>query len=177
MSAASASCRTPSISSRCRAAAALAAGRLAGREDGLRHRLGGPSTVQAALAALVRDHFAILKVGPGVTFALREILWALVEIENEIGVAPPESLKDVVRATMQRDPRYEDAPAEVAAFLRDRIAVARAAGIEAETVIPTRRPMYALAAPKTMPSTTPVTTALSVNSASSPGRGSLMARE
>ena len=26
----------------------------------------------AALAALVRDHFAILKVGPGVTFALRE---------------------------------------------------------------------------------------------------------
>ena len=28
----------------------------------------------AALAALVRDHFAILKVGPGVTFALREAL-------------------------------------------------------------------------------------------------------
>jgi D-tagatose-1,6-bisphosphate aldolase subunit GatZ/KbaZ len=59
-----------------------------------------------ALAALVRDHFAILKVGPGVTFALREILWALVEIESEIGAAPPESLKDVVRAAMQRDTRY-----------------------------------------------------------------------
>jgi D-tagatose-1,6-bisphosphate aldolase subunit GatZ/KbaZ len=59
-----------------------------------------------ALAALVRDHFAILKVGPGVTFALREMLWALVEIEDELGVAPPESLKDVVRAAMQRDPRY-----------------------------------------------------------------------
>ena len=28
----------------------------------------------AALQALVRDHFAILKVGPGVTFALREAL-------------------------------------------------------------------------------------------------------
>jgi D-tagatose-1,6-bisphosphate aldolase subunit GatZ/KbaZ len=59
-----------------------------------------------ALAALVRDHFAILKVGPGVTFAVREILWALVEIENELGAAPPESLKDVVRGAMQRDPRY-----------------------------------------------------------------------
>ncbi|MCC2977916.1 D-tagatose-bisphosphate aldolase, class II, non-catalytic subunit [Sphingomonas sp. PL-96] len=36
-----------------------------------------------ALAALVRDHFAILKVGPGVTFALREALWALDAIERE----------------------------------------------------------------------------------------------
>lgn len=36
-----------------------------------------------ALAALVRDHFAILKVGPGVTFALREALWALDAIESE----------------------------------------------------------------------------------------------
>ena len=59
-----------------------------------------------ALAALVRDHFAILKVGPGVTFALREILWALVDIESELGAAPADSLKDVVRAAMQRDPRY-----------------------------------------------------------------------
>src|SRR5262245_1258741 len=37
----------------------------------------------AALAALVRDHFAILKVGPGVTFALREALWAPDAIERE----------------------------------------------------------------------------------------------
>ena len=37
-----------------------------------------------ALAALVRDHFAILKVGPGVTFALREALWALDAIEAEM---------------------------------------------------------------------------------------------
>lgn len=36
-----------------------------------------------ALSALVRDHFAILKVGPGVTFALREALWALDAIEAE----------------------------------------------------------------------------------------------
>jgi D-tagatose-1,6-bisphosphate aldolase subunit GatZ/KbaZ len=62
--------------------------------------------IPAALAALVRDHFAILKVGPGVTFALREMLWALVEIESELGAAPRESLKDIVLGEMQRDPRY-----------------------------------------------------------------------
>lgn len=37
-----------------------------------------------ALAALVQDGFAILKVGPGVTFALREALYALSDIEAEI---------------------------------------------------------------------------------------------
>jgi D-tagatose-1,6-bisphosphate aldolase subunit GatZ/KbaZ len=36
-----------------------------------------------ALTELVRDHFAILKVGPGLTFALREALWALDSIERE----------------------------------------------------------------------------------------------
>jgi len=36
-----------------------------------------------ALADLVRDHFAILKVGPGLTFALREALWALDAIERD----------------------------------------------------------------------------------------------
>lgn len=36
-----------------------------------------------ALLALVRDHFAILKVGPGLTFALREALWALDAIERD----------------------------------------------------------------------------------------------
>lgn len=39
---------------------------------------------EEALAALVRDHFAILKVGPGVTFALREALWALDAMERDM---------------------------------------------------------------------------------------------
>jgi D-tagatose-1,6-bisphosphate aldolase subunit GatZ/KbaZ len=60
----------------------------------------------AALAALVRDHFAILKVGPGVTYALRETLWSLAEIERELGTAPPRGLKDVVLGAMRRDPRH-----------------------------------------------------------------------
>jgi D-tagatose-1,6-bisphosphate aldolase subunit GatZ/KbaZ len=39
---------------------------------------------RAALRNLVRDHFAILKVGPGLTFAFREAVFALAMIENEM---------------------------------------------------------------------------------------------
>jgi D-tagatose-1,6-bisphosphate aldolase subunit GatZ/KbaZ len=39
---------------------------------------------EAALGALVDAHFAILKVGPGLTFALREALFALATIEAEL---------------------------------------------------------------------------------------------
>ena len=60
-----------------------------------------------ALAALVRDHFAILKVGPGLTFALREALWALDAIEREL-IAPTDraGLRDRVIARMHADPRH-----------------------------------------------------------------------
>jgi len=37
-----------------------------------------------SLHALVRDHFAILKVGPAATFAYREALFALAAIEDEL---------------------------------------------------------------------------------------------
>jgi D-tagatose-1,6-bisphosphate aldolase subunit GatZ/KbaZ len=56
-----------------------------------------------ALAALVRDHFAILKVGPGVTFALREALWALAAIEAET-VAPGTRLREVTLDRMHAEP-------------------------------------------------------------------------
>ena len=39
---------------------------------------------RAALKNLVRDHFAILKVGPGLTFAFREAIFALAMVENEL---------------------------------------------------------------------------------------------
>jgi len=59
----------------------------------------------ASLAALVRDHFAILKVGPGVTFALREALWALDAIEREtIGADARANLRDVAVARMKAEP-------------------------------------------------------------------------
>jgi D-tagatose-1,6-bisphosphate aldolase subunit GatZ/KbaZ len=60
----------------------------------------------AALKALVEDHFAILKVGPGVTFALREALWSLSDIASELGLDPEDSLKEVVLEVMRRDPRH-----------------------------------------------------------------------
>ena len=37
-----------------------------------------------SLHSLVRDHFAILKVGPGLTFAFREAVFALAEMEAEL---------------------------------------------------------------------------------------------
>ena len=60
----------------------------------------------AALEALVQDHFAILKVGPGVTFAMREMLWALSDIASEMNVMTQMSLKDAVLDAMRHDPKH-----------------------------------------------------------------------
>lgn len=61
----------------------------------------------AALAALVRDHFAILKVGPGVTFALREALWALDAIEREwIEPGLVSNFRNTAIARMKAEPRH-----------------------------------------------------------------------
>lgn len=58
------------------------------------------------LAQLVQDGFAILKVGPGLTFALREALYALEMIEREMFDAPLRSnLRAVVEAEMLAQPR------------------------------------------------------------------------
>ncbi|MES2058414.1 MAG: D-tagatose-bisphosphate aldolase, class II, non-catalytic subunit [Pseudomonadota bacterium] len=60
-----------------------------------------------ALAALVRDHYAILKVGPGVTFALREALWALDAIEAEtIPAADRAALRAVTLSRMHAEPKH-----------------------------------------------------------------------
>ncbi len=60
-----------------------------------------------ALAQLVRDHFAILKVGPGATFALRETLWGLAEIEREwLGEDGGSGFKQQVLAEMREHPGY-----------------------------------------------------------------------
>jgi D-tagatose-1,6-bisphosphate aldolase subunit GatZ/KbaZ len=60
----------------------------------------------AALEALVQDHFAILKVGPGVSFALREMLWALSDIALEMDLTTHQSLKDAVLDAMKRDSKH-----------------------------------------------------------------------
>jgi D-tagatose-1,6-bisphosphate aldolase subunit GatZ/KbaZ len=58
-----------------------------------------------ALRELVEDHFAILKVGPGVTFALREALWALDAIEREWIVGGRSDFRDIVLERMRTEPR------------------------------------------------------------------------
>ena len=60
----------------------------------------------AALKALVEDHFAILKVGPGATFALREALWALSDIAVELDIRAEVSLKDALLTAMTQEPKH-----------------------------------------------------------------------
>lgn len=59
------------------------------------------------LGKLVQDGFAILKVGPGLTFALRESLYALALIENElVPAALCSKLRAVVEAEMLNEPKH-----------------------------------------------------------------------
>jgi D-tagatose-1,6-bisphosphate aldolase subunit GatZ/KbaZ len=61
-----------------------------------------------ALAQMVKDHFAILKVGPALTFAFREAVFALSAIERELlGSRPATRLSRVreeLEAAMLRNP-------------------------------------------------------------------------
>lgn len=58
-----------------------------------------------ALHALVRDHWAVLKVGPELTFALREALFALAAVEDELVAAPDRSrLVEVLEERMLAQP-------------------------------------------------------------------------
>ena len=62
---------------------------------------------EAALSALVAQHFAILKVGPGLTFALREALFALAAIEAEwLPAAERSRLREALEAAMLADPGH-----------------------------------------------------------------------
>jgi D-tagatose-1,6-bisphosphate aldolase subunit GatZ/KbaZ len=74
----------------------------------------------ASLERLVQDHFAILKVGPALTFAFREAVFALAMLENEL--LPPgqcSNLVETVDKAMQRDPvhwqgHYHGTPEQIA---------------------------------------------------------------
>lgn len=61
------------------------------------------------LRELVEDGFAILKVGPGLTFKVREGLYALSYIENEVAKVKgfkPSHFIEVLEETLLRDPKY-----------------------------------------------------------------------
>jgi D-tagatose-1,6-bisphosphate aldolase subunit GatZ/KbaZ len=59
------------------------------------------------LEALVRDHFAILKVGPALTYALREALWALDDIDRDCANGGHRNgLRKTVLAVMRQRPAH-----------------------------------------------------------------------
>jgi D-tagatose-1,6-bisphosphate aldolase subunit GatZ/KbaZ len=64
---------------------------------------------EAALKTLVEDHFCILKVGPWLTFAYREALFALEAMEIEIlgkGYNGLSRLRETLEKVMIREPKY-----------------------------------------------------------------------
>lgn len=60
-----------------------------------------------AYRALVRDHYAILKVGPALTFALREAIFALAQMESEL-ISPEKRSRvlEVIDEVMLNEPGY-----------------------------------------------------------------------
>ena len=62
---------------------------------------------RANLRKLVEDHWAVLKVGPALTFAMREALFALAAIEDELVQEGERSeLLSVIEHRMQEEPGY-----------------------------------------------------------------------
>jgi D-tagatose-1,6-bisphosphate aldolase subunit GatZ/KbaZ len=80
-----------------------------------------------ALREMVEDHFAILKVGPGLTFAMREAIFALDSIEQEWSSSRRESnvprLREVLQQVMIDHPEhwqaYYDGDDAALRFARD----------------------------------------------------------
>jgi D-tagatose-bisphosphate aldolase class II non-catalytic subunit len=59
---------------------------------------------ETGLSELVESHFAILKVGPSLTFAFREAVVAMAAIEERMKVASPSNIIPVLLAAMDKDP-------------------------------------------------------------------------
>jgi len=63
-----------------------------------------------ALTQLVRDHLCILKVGPAMTFAFREAVIALADIEKELVKPSAEArlsnIENVLNAEIQQEPKF-----------------------------------------------------------------------
>ena len=68
------------------------------------------TTSPASLRQMVEDHFAILKVGPWLTFAYREALLALAAIERELLDGRPghqrSQVREALEDAMSRNPTY-----------------------------------------------------------------------
>jgi D-tagatose-1,6-bisphosphate aldolase subunit GatZ/KbaZ len=65
---------------------------------------------QQSLRKMVEDHFVILKVGPALTFAFREAVFALAQIEKELNNSDkkirPSRLIETLEDAMLKNPKY-----------------------------------------------------------------------
>jgi len=61
---------------------------------------------EQGLADLVATHFAILKVGPYLTFAFREAVFALAEIEARLAPAAPSRIVETLERVMDANPAH-----------------------------------------------------------------------
>ena len=61
---------------------------------------------EAGLRALVASHFAILKVGPELTFAYRQAVVAMAEAEKYLSASRPSNVLDIIREEMTANPKY-----------------------------------------------------------------------
>jgi len=78
-----------------------------GAEDGLTYEAHSTDYQSTqALADLVKTHFFFLKVGPELTFRFREAVWALAQIEEQIGFADPADIRGTLAAQMRQNPAY-----------------------------------------------------------------------
>ena len=60
-----------------------------------------------SLTKMVQDHFAILKVGPGLTFAYREAVFALAKMEDDLFLLQDRSnIVTVLDTVMQENPKH-----------------------------------------------------------------------
>ena len=60
---------------------------------------------ESALAGLVAAHFAILKVGPELTFGYREAIFAMAALEHYLKPATPSAVIDVISRQMDAHPK------------------------------------------------------------------------
>ena len=61
---------------------------------------------ESALVDLVATHFAILKVGPALTFAFREAVFALAEIEERLEPKEPSRIVEALERAMDLNPAH-----------------------------------------------------------------------
>jgi D-tagatose-1,6-bisphosphate aldolase subunit GatZ/KbaZ len=62
--------------------------------------------IPSHLKEMVEDHFAILKVGPALTFTFREAVFSLAEINNALPQSKKVAIREIIDGVMMKQPKY-----------------------------------------------------------------------